>query len=155
MEWLIVSMVIIAGIIYFLMKKLDHYIDQHRIRSELIPKNQSGKPYALILGETPIADQLKILLDSKKIDYLQIKDENNLDKTKSYNHLFAVSSDDLSNMLVCIIINKIMDDCSTVAVCNHIQDRKLYEQNNIPYLFAQEINADVLFQCIYPAKALV
>lgn len=151
MELLIVSMVIVAGVIYFLMRKLDCYIDQHRSQPELISKSQSGKPYALILGETPIADQLKTLLESKKIDYLQIKDENKLDKTKSYNRLFAVSGDDLCNMLVCIIMNKIMDDCSTIAICNHIQDRKLYEQNNIPYILAQEINADVLFQSIYSA----
>ncbi len=148
---LIASMITIAVVIYFLMKRLDRYIDQHRILSELVPNHQPEKPYALILGENPIADQLKKLLDSKKIDYLQIKDPNNLDKTKSYSHLFAVSNDDLNNMLVCIIINKIMNDCSTIAVCNQLQDQKLYEQNNIPYLLVQEIDADVLFQYIYPA----
>jgi hypothetical protein len=151
MEWLIVSMVIIAGITYFLMKKLDHYTDHDRIQSDFLPKSNSGKSYALILGETPLADQLKTLLDSKNIDYLQIKNENNLDKTKRYNRLFAVSGDDLSNMLVCIIIDQIMEHCSTIAVCNHLQDRKLYEQNNIPYLLAHEINADALFQNIDPA----
>ncbi len=150
MEWLIVSMVIIAGIIYYLMKKLDHYIDQHRSQSELIPKSTSSKTYALILGETQIADCLKTLLESKQIDYLQIKDENSLDKTKSYNRLFAVSSDDLSNMLVCIIVNQFMDHCSTIAVCNQLQDRKLFEQNNIPYLLAGEISADALLQNISP-----
>jgi hypothetical protein len=151
MEWLIVGMIIIASIIYYLMRKLDCYLDQYRVQSELIPKKPSEKTYALILGETPIADHLKILLDSNKIDYLQIKDESYLDKTKSYHHLFALSGDDLSNMLVCIIINKIMDDCTMIAVCNQLPDRKLYEQNNIPYLLAEEINAEALFQCVYPA----
>lgn len=144
MGWIIVSMVIIAGLFYLLMKKHDHVIEQHEIKSEYTKQ----KPYALILGETKLADCLKALLESRKIDYLQIKDENHLDKSKTYDLVFAVSNDDLSNMLACIIVNQVMEHCRTIAVCNQLQDRKLFEQNNIPYLLAQESNADTLFQLI-------
>lgn len=148
MEWLIVSLLVIACVIFFLMKKLDRILEQHKINPEHIQQGPSGKPYTLILGETPIADRLKSILESKKIDYIQIQDENVLDRSKHYNCLFAVSNDDLSNMLTCIIVNQIKGDCSTIAICNHLHDRKLYEQNNIPYLLAPETSADELFQII-------
>ncbi|MDF2907401.1 MAG: hypothetical protein K0R34_2722 [Herbinix sp.] len=148
MEWLIVCMVVMAGIIYVLMKKLDHVLELHRIKPEHIQLNVSSKPYALILGETQLADHLKTILESNKIEYIQIKDENNLDKSKKYNRIFAVSNDDLSNLMICIIVNHLMGDCKTIAICNHPQDRNLFEQNNIPYLPEQEFRGDTLLQFI-------
>lgn len=150
MEWLIFGMIIVAGIIYMLMKKLDRLVEQSKNTTEPFKQDIENKPYTLILGDSQIANSLARLLDNYRIDFLQIKDEGLLDKTKYYNHLFAVSNNDLSNMLVSIILNQMCDDCTTIAVCNLIQDRKIYEQNQIPYLLREESSADTLFYNMYP-----
>lgn len=148
MEWLIISMLVIASIIYYLMRRLDHVLTKLSTNTEHPQRSASDKHYALILGENQIADHLKTILDSNKIEYLHIKDEHKLDKSKKYNRIFAVSNDDLSNLMVCIIVNKLMGDCKTIAICNQLQDRNLFEQNNIPYLQPQEFRGDTLLQFI-------
>ncbi|MDF2486362.1 MAG: hypothetical protein K0R46_2530 [Herbinix sp.] len=152
MEWLILGMIIVAGIIYLLMKKLDRLIELPKNTTEPYKQNMDGKAYTLIFGDSQIANSLIRILNNYRIDFLQIKDESLLDKTKYYNHLFAVSNNDLSNMLVSIILNQLCEDCTTIAVCNQIQDGKIYEQNNIPYLLAEESSADSLFNIMYPTS---
>jgi hypothetical protein len=154
MEWLILGMIIVAGIMYLLMKKLDKLIEQSKNTAEPVKQNIDSKPYTLILGDSPIANSLAHLLNNSRIDFLQIKDESLLDRSKYYNRLFAVSSNDLSNMLISVILNQLYNNCTTIAVCNQIQDGKIYEQNLIPYLLAEESNADSLFTIMYPAIKL-
>ena len=148
MEWLIISLLVISGIIYLLMRKLDQILEPHIGNQEVYP---SAKPCALILGETTLADSLMRLLDNQDIAYLQIKDENNLDCSKHYQILFAVSNDDLSNLLTCIIVSQKMKHCSIIAVCNLINNRILFEQNHIPFRMAFDTTADTLFQGIAPS----
>ncbi len=147
MEWLIVSLLVISGIIYLLMRRLDQILEPHKEKEELYP---AAKPYALVLGETPLADSLMLLLESQDIEYLQIKDENKLDCSKQYHRLFAVSDDDLSNLLACIIVNHKMKHCSIIAVCNLLQNRMLFEQNHIPFRMAIDTTADALFKGTTP-----
>ncbi len=148
MEWLIVSLLVISGIIYLFMRKLDQMLEPHKGKAELYP---SANPYVLILGETPLAASLMRLLESQDIEYLQIKDENNLDCSKHYQILFAVSNDDLSNLLTCIIVSQKMKHCRIIAVCNLLQNRMLFEQNHIPYRMAFDTTADALIRGTAPS----
>lgn len=154
MEWLIVSMLIVAGIIYLLLQRLDRLTGQRIAPSGPPSSDAAGKQYALVLGDSPLAESLLQLLKKHQIDCLQIKDESSLDKTKQYHQLFAVSNDDLSNMLVSIILNQLSESCMTIAVCNSSPDRRIFEQNNIPYVTANEADANTLFHILYPALSI-
>ncbi|MBP1756771.1 MAG: hypothetical protein H6Q59_3169 [Firmicutes bacterium] len=144
MVWLILSMIIIAGIIFVLLRRLDLSLALSGSDCKLVSERSSNEIYTLVLGDSPIADNIFHQLQNHQIACVQIKDENKLDKTKNYNHLFAVSSNDLSNMLVSIIIHQISESCMTIALCNSLQDRPIFEQNNIPYLLAAEADANML-----------
>lgn len=154
MEWLIVSMLIVAGIIYLLLQRFDKLTGQRTVQTGQPYSDASDKKYALVLGDSPLAESLLQLLKKHQIDCLQIKDENNLDKTKQYLQLFAVSGNDLSNMLVSIILNQLCEDCMTIALCNSSHDRSIFEQNNIPYVTAEEADAKELFHILYPALSI-
>lgn len=134
------------------MRKIDKVFEHPYASPESKGTLDNGKPYVLLFGCTKLADKLILLFKSHDIDYLQIEDENQLDKTKSYSHLFAISDSDLDNLLISTIANKVMGIYEKIAVCNSSDNLNIYKQNNIRYLYEKNIDADTLFHSMFPLK---
>ncbi len=132
---------------FYIMGKIDHFLKTSHIQED-IREAEEGET-ALIMGCSTLADNLKKLLEEHKIEYQQIEESNEYNPSNPYQYLFAVSNNDFENIMVGIIAKKNLAICKIVALCNCLDNRKIYEQNNIPSLYGTGITGDVLFQVVY------
>lgn len=101
-------------------------------------ENNSKK--ALILGND--TDEFVRLLRKQDISCTVITDSNLLlDPSNSYDYLIAVSHSDLDNLMTCSIGSKRMGIKRMIALCNFSYNRKIYEDNHIPYLYGENMKA--------------
>jgi hypothetical protein len=154
MEWIIViGSILIILIGYSVIKKAERSLHKTPILQELEPEPaiQEGKPFVLLYGISKLADELKVLFQKHEIEYLQIEDQSQLDKTKDYTHLFATSSSDLDNLLINTLVNRINKNHKRIAVCNNADNQNIFQQSEIECFHGDNVNAVVLFQLMFPA----
>lgn len=99
---------------------------------------------ALIFGKLPISLNIMELLDKYDVAYALIKDINELNISYSYNYLFAVDDNDFENLMICSICKKMMGINKIISVCNLSNNKKIFEDNHIKYLFGTDIVANQL-----------
>lgn len=122
---------------------------------EAVSAAYEGKPYVLIFGITKLAGDLVQLFQNHGIDYLQIEEQNQLDKTKVYTHLLAISGSDLENLLINTLLNKISNTHKKYALCNNADNEGIYKQSDIYCLNNEDLKADTLFQIMFPSYAIL
>ena len=113
---------------------IESYSEERRAGSM---ENNSKK--ALILGND--TDEFVRLLNKQAISCTVITDSNLLDPSNFYDYLIAVSHSDLDNLITCSIGSKRMGIKKIIALCNFSYNRKIYEDNHIPYLYGENIEA--------------
>ncbi len=106
-----------------------------------IPGNEKN---ALLFGEASICLEIANILQKYGIPSEILSDINKLDKSCSYSYLAAVNTSDLENLTICSIGIKMMEVKRIIALCNKYYNKKIYEDNQIPYLFGSDINAAYL-----------
>jgi hypothetical protein len=135
-----------------IIKKPNKYIiTPHTLRERGEPLMLSEEN-VLIMGCSMIADKLKQLLAKNKIEYDQIEESNQYNQLNRYQYLFAVSDNDFENLMIGNLINKSLNVCKKIAICNCIDNLTIFEQNNIPCLFGTNVSEDALFQAVFSEK---
>lgn len=97
--------------------------------------------HALVFGIPPYSTDIVKILKNKSISYTLIQNANDLDKSGSYNYLFAVHESDLENLMFCSIGKNMMGIKQIVALCNCSYNKKIFEDNNILYLCKDNFSA--------------
>jgi hypothetical protein len=153
MGWfLVIGMLIVFGFGFIAMNKIDRFLDQPDVFPEAKQIINDESPYVVVFGYTELADKLTLLLRRHNLAYIQIEDESQLDKTKCYTHLFAISKNDLNNLLISSILSRFNEKCKTIAICNSIDNQNIFKQNKINYLSTENLADEDLFNRIFPAK---
>ena len=147
---LIVSVMLMFIICFFIMKKANHFLIGLSSQSTIKEKEHIKNNITIIFGDTDVAYRLIILLKHENIDYVHVNDENQIDMTAKYNHLFAVSDDDYKNIMMCIIGEKNLKIKDKIAVCNCQDNKEVYNHNHISWEFGSYICENTLFQKIFP-----
>lgn len=100
-----------------------------------------NKIEALVFGDEPISHEISDLLFQYDVSSEILCDINNLNQSKQYDYLVAVNSSDLENLTICSIGLKMMDIKFILALCNKQYNKKIYEDNQIPYLLRSNYTA--------------
>ncbi|MFA9423777.1 MAG: hypothetical protein ACERLG_09375 [Sedimentibacter sp.] len=103
------------------------------------PNNISND--VLIYGDSDFCIDISNILEQNRLHSEILYDINNLDKSCSYNLLIAVSKSDLDNLTICAIGTKMMGIKKVLSLCNQQYNKKIYEENSIPYLCNSSISA--------------
>ena len=106
-----------------------------------IPGNEKN---ALLFGEASLCREIADILQKYGIPSEILSDINKLDKSCAYSYLAAVNTSDLENLTICSIGIKMMEVKRVIALCNKYYNKKIYEDNQIPYLCGSDINAAYL-----------
>ncbi len=99
---------------------------------------------ALLFGEASLCREIADILQKYGIPSEILSDINKLDKSCAYSYLAAVNTSDLENLTICSIGIKMMEVKRVIALCNKYYNKKIYEDNQIPYLCGSDINAAYL-----------
>ncbi len=95
----------------------------------------------LIYGDSDFCIDISNILEQNRLHSEILYDINNIDKSCSYRLLIAVSKSDLDNLTLCTIGTKMMGINKVLSLCNQQYNKKIYEENNIPYLCNGSISA--------------
>ena len=85
-------------------------------------------------------EELKAFFEDKPLNCILLKDMGYLDTSVNYNYFIAASKSDLDNITISIICLKKLRLKKLVALCNLPSNKRLYEENHIPYLFGSNLS---------------
>lgn len=154
MQWVLVIVLLLAFIIgYIAVSMLEHLAPACYAHTKKINVTEEEiAPYLLIFGNGNLADNLKALLESYEIRYLQIDHINALDKTKKYTNIVAVSANDIDNIMIVRIGEKLLEIPFSIAICNQIENRKIFNDYDVFYFSAQSITAEKIAEVLFARK---
>lgn len=140
---LIIAMLAIFAIGYIIMDHLDKFISSPNYLPDIkgVDGTVNKSENALVLGESELLFEIVKLLKQHSITCTIIKDTNELNKSDSYKYLLAVDKNDLENLMMCLIGEKMMGIKCRIAICNCIDNLKIYADNHIPFLYGDNISA--------------
>jgi len=140
---LVVSMIIIFYLGFIFIDKLCVLFDPiyfHASEKDTVfYSNQTM--LCLIFGNNNISLDISKILDKSNISYTLINNLNELNNLDSYKYIFAVNKLDLENLMIYSLAKKAIDDFEFIAICNCSYNKKIFEDNHIPYLFGDNIQA--------------
>ncbi len=102
----------------------------------------------LLFGSNKISSDIAEILDRLNITYKLIKNTSELNNNDSYKYIFAVDKLDLENLMICSLCKKIMGVTNFLAICNCSYNKKIFEDNHIPYLFGEDIQASQIVKAL-------
>lgn len=120
---------------------------KNSIKSKKIVNENRKK--ALLIGDEPLCSEISDLLFQYDISPEIMYDINKLDQFYQYDYLVAVKSSDLDNLMLCSIGLKMMEIKFVLALCNKQYNKKIYEDNQIPYLIGSSLtSSDFVYQLL-------
>lgn len=154
MQWMLVVILLLAFIIGYIAVSMLEYLAPARYAhtKKINVTEEEIVPYLLIFGNGNLADNLKALLESYEIRYLQIDHINALDKTKKYTNIVAVSANDIDNIMIVRIGGKLLEIPFSIAICNQIENRKIFNDYDVFYFSAQSITAEKIAEVLFARK---
>ncbi len=143
MNFLIIISVIAVFIVNLLfIDKIYSIVDPPAERSEeAINSVTENKKDVLLFGEETLCNEISDLLYKYKLSSEILLDMNTLDKSRTYNYLVSVNKSDLENLMICSIGIKMMDIKAVLSLCNRQCNKKIYDENQVPYLIGNSLTA--------------
>ena len=147
MEWLMIIVVFAAllGIGKFAMWLFRDFFDELDTQ-----KNSCNAARVLLFGFSGIACELAKLLEMRHIDYLQIENENQLEREAVFTHLAALSDSDLDNLTISRIGERMMNISFQFILCNENINNSIFQKNGMPYSHIKERSADEILRQMFP-----
>lgn len=108
--------------------------------------DEEGK--ILIFGENELTHLIKEFCDYKSYSYKDIVDINNLNYNYKYLSLFALSDNDTDNLIISSIGNKVCAIPFTIAICNSIDNLKVYNQFNLEKVLLYDGQIDRMYSVV-------
>jgi len=143
MNFLIIISVIAVFIVNLLfIDKIYSIVDPPAEHSEeAINSVTENKKDVLLFGEETLCNEISDLLYKYKLSSEILLDMNTLDKSRTYNYLVSVNKSDLENLMICSIGIKMMDIKAVLSLCNRQCNKKIYDENQVPYLIGNSLTA--------------
>ncbi|MBP1926069.1 hypothetical protein J2Z76_001933 [Sedimentibacter acidaminivorans] len=151
---IVISMIIIfyLGFIFIdkicvLLNPKDFIIDD---KNSILNTNSSQD--ILLFGDNEISFDIAKILENYNISYSMITKTNEINEFKSYKFIFAVDKFDLENLMICSLGKKMMNSTEFIAICNCPYNKKIFEDNHIPYLYGDNIQASQIVKILFSSS---
>lgn len=141
---IIITMICIFFLGFVFFNKLSVIVNPNEFNNSSHNHRYQFSEKALILGNINIAYEIADNLKKRNISYEIIQDMYQLELTESFDYLIALSENDLDNLMICSICKKFMGINRDIAICNLNYNKKIYEDNKIPYLPKDNLSADLV-----------
>lgn len=148
-----VSTVVFILFGYFIMDRIDRFLKYNNssnydnIPHGLIDFDDEDEKI-LIFGDNELSHLIKEFCDDKSYSYKDIVDINNLNYNYKYLSLFALSDNDTDNLIISSIGNKVCAIPYTIAICNSIDNLKVYNQFNLEKVLLRDEQIDRMYSVV-------
>lgn len=148
---IIVAMIVVFLFGFIAIDKFSALIDpiEFALDDVNIVQNNKKQEKVLLFGNRSISKDIIKFLEKQNISYTIIKSTNELNESSSYKYLIAVDELDLENLLICSLGKKMMGITEIIAICNYANNKKIFEDNHIPYLCGDNITASQLVSTLF------
>jgi hypothetical protein len=145
--WVLFGIGFVVCLTYFgrIMTKIDSFFTDSGFKAGL-----EARPAAVVLGETPLARQVALLLESNSICVVTLTEPYLLNRGSNYRYLFALSDNDADNIVLCNIGKKIYCIDRMISICNQQRNAQLFHTEKIRFVFGEEATAQQLYQLVMP-----
>ena len=141
---LVISFFIPLVYIGHLMSKLDKFFAEGGFMLE----DDERYPVAIVLGGTDLAKQVIELLQENKIPVLALSEPFLLQQEQSFRYLFALSKNDVDNIVLCKIGKKVYNIEKVISLCNDQGNKDMFISEKIRCLSSENITAQLLYDII-------
>ncbi len=139
---IIISVIAVFWINLLFIDEVYSIIDPPDEGSEEISSSiEKNKKDVLLFGEKTLCNDISDLLYKYKLSSEILQDMNELDKSQTYKYLISVNKSDLENLIICSIGMKMMDIETVLSLCNKPWNKKIYDENQVPYLAGDNLIA--------------
>lgn len=139
--------VVMAGILlygYFLMRRLDQFIERGGIAKE---PDEQEKVDILLYGEPEMLEQLRRALMDAQARF-DMTDEPEVPDGTAYRWIAALSKDDERNLLVCLAARRKNAGIRTMAKCNDRVYEEIFRQTGITVVLREDDTANRILACL-------
>lgn len=141
---LIISFVILLVYIGHLVSKLDKFLEKEGIKAQ---DDEIG-PVAIVLGGDDLAKQVTQLLQKNGISVLSLIEPFMVQQEQSFRYLFALSENDVDNIVLCKIVKKVYNIENIISLCNDRRNEGLFMSEKIRYLSGENVTAQLLYEIV-------
>lgn len=149
--FIIISVIVVFFLGFIFIDKICLLIEPNDFAIEeknvIVSDKKSDK--VLLFGNHSILKDILIFLEKRNISYTIITNTNELNKSDSYKYLLAIDELDLENLVICSLGKKLMGIPEIIAICNDAYNKKIFEDNHIPYLCGENISAYQLISTLF------
>ncbi len=115
-------------------------------------ENSSGRYMALVIGKNELADETVRLLKVQNIRVLLEAEPFMPGQNQEFHYIFALSDNDVDNILMCRIGKKTYNINNIIGLCNDIRNERIYKSEGIPFFYNKDITAKAIIQTILQEK---
>lgn len=141
---LLLSIFILLAFIGFFISKVDLFLDEGGFTKEY----DDTAPAAIVMGKTEIARQVTELLEKNEIPVFFLAEPFLFEQARKFRCLFALSEDDVDNIVLCKIGKKIYNIEKMICLCNDHKCEGLLIHEGIPFIPDMEVTAQLLYQAV-------
>lgn len=141
---LIIGFLIPFVILGYFMSKLDKFLENEGFAAE----SDNVCPTALVLGDTELAKRTAEILKDSKMPVFMLTEPCLLDQGQNFHYLFALSDNDVDNILLCKIGAKVYNIEKMISLCNDQNDEGIFKSEKIPYLSGELITAQKVVESV-------
>jgi len=140
---LIISFLIPLVYIGHLMSKVDKFVKKGGfIEDDVI------SPVAIVLGETDLAKQIIEHLQKNGIPVLTLLEPFLLEQEQNFCYLFALSENDVDNIVLCKVGKKVYSIEKIISICNDRRNDGMFISEGISYLPSEDVTAQMLYDVV-------
>lgn len=134
--WLVIlSLCAVCIFGFFLMDKLDKFIGStHFFPDNHEPVKEIHTDSVLVFGVHAISKDIVNLFKEYNIPYHQARNMDDFDISTSFKYVVAVDESDLENLMICVITEKAGGVIKRIAICNNIENAKIFKDKLIPFV---------------------
>jgi hypothetical protein len=144
---IVLLIVVMAGILlygYFLMRRLDQFIERGGFARE---PDEKAKMDILLYGEPEMLVQVHRALTDAQIRF-DVTDEPEVPDGTAYRWIAALSKDDERNLLVCLAARRKNASIRTMAKCNDRVYEEVFRQTGITVVLHEGDAAQRILACL-------
>ena len=141
---LIISFIVPLVYIGHLMSKVDKFMK----KGGLMIEDDMISPIAIVLGGTDLAKQITELLQKNAIPVLTLLEPFLLEQEQKFCYLFALSENDVDNIVLCKVGKKVYNIEKIISICNNRRHDGMFMSEGIRYLPSEDVTAQMLYEVV-------
>ena len=147
---LIAIVILLIG--YYLMNQVDKFVESYAEYEKCFYEGADNKEIkekvVLIYGNNELTKLVESYCHSQKYICESITDINCISTVSNYRCLFALSYDDVDNLMISSVAFKVYSIPSVIALCNNQSNLKIYNEFRFDEVLLYNDNITVLFNTI-------